>query len=79
MVSCVGVNDELEKHVGERITFGHRRPNGVFFDGGILKAVSSTHIFVLTSRGEQAFLIVELSKLEFNSEPKLSHRHGGRG
>ncbi|MFA5077350.1 MAG: hypothetical protein WC488_02900 [Candidatus Micrarchaeia archaeon] len=62
--------NEIEKHLGELASVGHKRPNGIFFIDGVLKAVSPTHLFLSTSRGDVALLLSEVSKIEFKSQPK---------
>ena len=60
------MNTEILKHVGERITIAHARKEGrPFFTDGILKDVSETHLYLITATGVQAFLLTELSKIEF--------------
>lgn len=66
----------FEKHIGEMVSIGHKRPNGTFFFDGRLKAVSATHLFIATAQGEQAILLSEISKIEFKqaSAPTASTR-----
>jgi len=57
--------EQLKKHINERITIGQKRGGSVFFIDGVLVAVSDTHVFLKTNVGEQAFLLSEISKIEF--------------
>ena len=56
---------ELIKRIGQTITIGCKRPNGIFFSDGILLSVSNTHLFLSTRNGEQGFLLSDISKIEF--------------
>jgi len=58
---------ELSKRIGQRITIGHKRFDGrPFFVDGILKSITDTHIYLETRSGTEAFLLAELSKIEFS-------------
>jgi len=58
-------DEELNKRIGQTLTIGCKRPNGIFFLDGVLLSVTGTHIFLSTRNGEQGFLLSDISKIEF--------------
>ncbi len=57
---------ELQKHVGEKVSLGLKRPNGAFFVTGYIQSISPTHLFFRTLDGrEEAYLLTDIVKMEF--------------
>jgi len=65
----------FEEHIGELVSVGHKRPNGVFFIDGIIISVSQTHLLLKTKYGHQALLLADIAKVEFHTQPTAP---GGR-
>lgn len=62
----MGSEEIFNKHRGELVTLGLKRPSGVYFSDYLLKEASVTHLFVVSSRGEEAILLSEIVKIEFH-------------
>jgi len=65
----------FEEHIGDLVSVGHKRPNGVFFIDGTIISVNPTHLLLKTKYGNQALLLSDISKVEFHAQPTAP---GGR-